>query len=184
LCRSSGWAASAACTTKPDYAAAFNNLGIAYGKKRALDDAIAAFKEAIHLKPDEAGYYSNLGNALRGKGALIEAIASYDLAIATLKNVLAREPRPVQSLNILRKAQWGRVEALIGLGRLNEVEPRYREVLELDPSNHWNWFFDAPLRLQRGDVEGYRRLPLRMGFMRRLLGVEGGRSDSRCSASR
>jgi predicted O-linked N-acetylglucosamine transferase (SPINDLY family) len=49
-----------------------------------LDEAIAAYRQAITLKPDFSIAHSNLGTVLMDKGSLDEAIASYRLAI-TLK---------------------------------------------------------------------------------------------------
>ena len=46
-----------------------------------LDEAIAAYREAIRLKPDYAEAHSNLGIALAGQGKLDEAIAEYREAI-------------------------------------------------------------------------------------------------------
>jgi tetratricopeptide (TPR) repeat protein len=39
-----------------------------------------------------------------------------------------------------------------------DLEQHYQKAIERDPSEHWNWFTEAPLRLQRGDFEGYCRV--------------------------
>jgi len=42
-----------------------------------LDEAIAAYKEAIRLKPDYAQAHCNLGAAREMKGAFAESLAAY-----------------------------------------------------------------------------------------------------------
>jgi eukaryotic-like serine/threonine-protein kinase len=65
----------------------------------------------------------------------------------------------------LISARGERAEALNRLGRLKEAEFAYleleqgsQEAIQRDPSDHWNWYIEAPLRLRRGDLEGYRRV--------------------------
>jgi tetratricopeptide (TPR) repeat protein len=106
-----------------------------------------------------------LGDVLAEKGALDEALVVYEKAIATMKKVLAREPSLARVRTHLPNAMAGRAEALIGLGRLKEAQQTYNELeqavqegVDLGPSDHWNWFVAAPLRLQRSDADDYRRV--------------------------
>jgi tetratricopeptide (TPR) repeat protein len=48
---------------------------------RRLDEAIAAYREAVRLQPDQAKYHYDLGVALHGKGRLEEAIGAFRKAI-------------------------------------------------------------------------------------------------------
>ncbi len=52
-------------------------LGYALSKKGQLDEAIAAYREAIKLEPDFADAHRDLGYALSKKGQLDDAIAAY-----------------------------------------------------------------------------------------------------------
>jgi tetratricopeptide (TPR) repeat protein len=61
-------------------------LGIALACKGQLDDAIAAFRQAIALNPNIAETHRNLGIALRDKGRFDEAIAAFRRAIALEPN--------------------------------------------------------------------------------------------------
>ena len=54
--------------SSPNYAEAHSNLGNALKDKGQLDEAIAAFRQAIALRPDYAEAHSNLGIALGDKG--------------------------------------------------------------------------------------------------------------------
>jgi predicted O-linked N-acetylglucosamine transferase (SPINDLY family) len=66
---------------KPDYAEAYNNLGIALKDTGDFNAAIDSYKRAIKIKPDYADAYYNMGNALKGKGEFNAAIDSYKQAI-------------------------------------------------------------------------------------------------------
>src|SRR5262249_20385785 len=57
------------------------NLGEALYAKGRLDEAIAAFRQAIRLKKDFPEAHANLGEALAAKGQLDEAIAACREAI-------------------------------------------------------------------------------------------------------
>ncbi len=45
---------------KPDYAEAYNNLGVARLAQGKLDEALACLRQALHLKPDYADAHNNL----------------------------------------------------------------------------------------------------------------------------
>ena len=63
---------------KPDYADAYNNMGVALRNKGELEAAIDSYKQALKIKPDYAEAYNNMGIALlRNKGDLEAAIDSY-----------------------------------------------------------------------------------------------------------
>jgi superkiller protein 3 len=68
-----------AVTLKPEWPAAQNNLGYAYGSLGKWKEAIAAHKEAIRLKPDYAGAYFNLGYAYLRSGNKNGAVDQYKL---------------------------------------------------------------------------------------------------------
>ena len=60
---------------------AYSNLGAALKEQGSLDEAVAAYRQAIHIKPDYAEAYSNLGVALTEQGSLDEAVAACRQAI-------------------------------------------------------------------------------------------------------
>ena len=43
------------------------------------------------------------------------------------------------------------------LGQFRDAAAAAAKTLELDPTDVWSWFHDAPLRLQLDDIDGYRR---------------------------
>ena len=58
------------------------NLGNELRDQGKLDEAIAAYRQAIGLKPELAEAHSNLGIALEDQGKLDEAVAAYRQAIS------------------------------------------------------------------------------------------------------
>jgi len=72
----------------PDYASAWNGLGVSLRQSGDIDGAIAAWTKAVELKPDFGFALYNLGLGFLGKGDKVEALRSLtryrDLAYATL----------------------------------------------------------------------------------------------------
>ena len=58
-----------------------NNLGNAHFDQGKLDEAIAAYKEAVDIKPDAAEAYNNLGAAYLKQGKLDKAIVAFKKAV-------------------------------------------------------------------------------------------------------
>ena len=71
---------------KPDYAEAYNNMGVALQDKGDLESAIGSYKQALKIKPSHAEAYNNIGNALKHKGDLEAAIDSYKQALKIKPN--------------------------------------------------------------------------------------------------
>jgi tetratricopeptide (TPR) repeat protein len=79
----------AALATKqafPEAYAAHFGLGRALEKKGRLDEAIAAYREAVRLKDSLTPAHYELGNALKQKGRLDESIAEYRKAIRLMED--------------------------------------------------------------------------------------------------
>jgi tetratricopeptide (TPR) repeat protein len=66
---------------KPDAPWLRNNLGLALQAKGQVEEAIAAFRQALALEPKDARVHYNLGNALAAKGQVDQAIAAFRQAI-------------------------------------------------------------------------------------------------------
>ena len=96
-----------------------HGLGNALIRKDKLDEASAAYREAIRLKPDDAEGHYGLGNALKGQGKLDEAIAEYREAIRL---------KPDHA-----EAHCNLGSALKGQGKLDEASAEYREAIRLNP---------------------------------------------------
>ena len=75
-------------------------------ERGAIDEAIAAYRQAVQRRPEFAEYHYNLGNALRAKLALDEAVAAYDRALMLRPDY--PEARMNQSLAFLLKGDFAR----------------------------------------------------------------------------
>ncbi|MGA2443273.1 MAG: tetratricopeptide repeat protein, partial [Tepidisphaeraceae bacterium] len=115
---------------KPDFAQAHGNLGIALVDAGQLDEALAAYRQAIRLNPDLAEVHSNLGNALQDNGQLDQAIACHRQAIRI-------NPDYAKAHNNLGNA-------LKDVGQLDQAIASYRQAMLLKPdypSAHSNLVF-------------------------------------------
>ena len=66
---------------KPDFAEAFNNLGMAYEAKGLLDEAISCYQKAININPAQADIYNNIGNTFKNRHKIQEAESFYRLSL-------------------------------------------------------------------------------------------------------
>jgi tetratricopeptide (TPR) repeat protein len=99
----------------PDYAEAYNNLGLlSLDHQRKYDDATAYFRQAILLKPDLANAHFNLGTALFEQNKLDEATVSFQRALSlnpdmpnayfNLHGIVLDSQNMVPSIQYMRKA--------------------------------------------------------------------------------
>jgi len=65
----------------PDAAAAYVDLGIAYGKTGELEKAVASLKRAVEINPRQLVAYNELGILYRRKGEFAAARESYERAL-------------------------------------------------------------------------------------------------------
>jgi len=76
----------------PDYAAAFNERGIAYSQLGQHQSAIEDFNEAIRLKPDNF-------NAFNNRGIAYSLLGQYPRAIENFNEAIRLKPDNVNSYN-------------------------------------------------------------------------------------
>ena len=95
------------------------HLGNALRDQGKLDEAVAAYRQAIRFKPDYAEAHSNLGNALKDQGKLDEAVAAYRQAIA----IKPDQAEAHSNLGIALKDQ----------GKLDEAVAAYRQAISIKP---------------------------------------------------
>jgi tetratricopeptide (TPR) repeat protein len=63
-------------------ASCHSNLGLTYEALGLLEEAVASYRQALHLRPEFAVAHNNLANARRKQGNLDEAIHHYQQALA------------------------------------------------------------------------------------------------------
>ncbi len=139
---------------RPDYAEAYNNMGLVYLQTGEDEPAIAAFRKAVELRPDYADAHQNLGAILTSSDAA-EAVreletavslqprllkAQYNLALAyeassahgavraseQLRKLLAMEPR-------FPRAEFALGRSLLRQGKVSDAIEHLRLAVEQDP---------------------------------------------------
>jgi len=93
----------------PNFALAYNNLGLVFWSQGKLGEAISQYRRALQLDPNYAKAHNNLANALFVQGKSDEAISHYQQA-------LKLEPN------------FG--EVYYNLGRMLAMKDRYNEAIE------------------------------------------------------
>jgi predicted O-linked N-acetylglucosamine transferase (SPINDLY family) len=129
------------------------NLGSALNEQSRLDDAVAAYREAIRLKPDFAEAHCNLGVSLRNQGKLTQAVAAYRRAIhlkpdlveahVSLGNALREDGKldnAVAACRMALRIKGDLAAAHLALGstldeqgKLDEAVAAYREAIRIKP---------------------------------------------------
>jgi len=142
-----------ALSFKPDFAAAWNNRGIALHELERYREALASYDRALSLKPDFALAWNNRGNTLLD-------LKDYDTALLSQARALQLDPNLVEALNnrgnLLRhfnrhvealacydravalqpgfaQAQLNRGHALRELNRIEAARQAYQTVIALAP---------------------------------------------------
>jgi tetratricopeptide (TPR) repeat protein len=138
---------------KPDFADAYNNLGILLKGLNRLQEAEAMFRSALAISPDQAQAYNNLGAVLYSLKRLHDAEAAYRQAIAVRSDyaeahynlgiVLYDDRRLKEAEGAYRQSLAVRPDCaeahnnlgnvLREFGRLPEAEQAYRQALTVHP---------------------------------------------------
>ena len=167
-------AAKRAIELKPDFAEAYNNLGILYADQDKIAEAIQCFEQAIKQRPGYARAYNNLGNSLRTAGRLVDAAAALAQAVAlqpdydyayhnygiVLKD-LGLYQEAEQNLRRALRLQPRRRESYLALGgilrqqvRLDEAIQIYQQAIRLEPANNTAEYTAlGHVLAERGDTE-------------------------------
>ena len=115
---------------KPDFAAAYNNRGVAKYELEQYKEAIKDYDQAIKLKPDFAEAYNNRGNAKVRLGQLEEAIkdrlGQYEAAIKDYNQAIKLNPDFAEAYN-------NRGLAKARLEQYNEAITDYDQAITLKP---------------------------------------------------
>ena len=166
----------------PNFAEAYNNLGIIFGEFKEFEKAEVSYKKAIEIKPNYAKAYSNLGIILNRLGRIDEAEKNCKKAIElgpelaeahnNLANVLKKSRRFEEAEFSYRKAielKPHYTEAFNNLGavlfeleKFNEAEVNYRKALKLKP-DFSNTYYNLGILLTKFGrleeaVETYRKM--------------------------
>ncbi|MEG4013533.1 MULTISPECIES: FkbM family methyltransferase [unclassified Microcoleus] len=172
-----------------------------------LEEAIAAYRNAIELNPDLSWSYHNLGEALAKLGQLDEAITAFRRSIELnpdfswsyhhLGDALDRQEQWEEAVVAFRRAielnaehfgtYYGLGHSLEKLGQLDEAIAAYRRASELEPETDWIQYKLGELLQQRtqldleGAITSYRRAielnPDDVQAYRKLLEIQPDHSE-------
>jgi tetratricopeptide (TPR) repeat protein len=115
----------AAIRLKPDYAAAYTNLGFSLSRLERWQEACSAYENAIRLTPDDVDAHYNLGVALLVLGRPAAALREFRATVELT-------PRDAD-------AHYNMGLALNSLGRHAEAVQAYREAVRVRPDYADAW---------------------------------------------
>ena len=141
----------------PNY---YNSLGVLYKEQGRLDDAIAAYQQALERAPGYAAAHYNLGYAYREKGETGVAAECFRRAVdndpehagalAALGQVLKKSGQTDDAVSFLKRAivlmpddaelHCDLGDALQTLGQLPDASAAYQRSLQLDPKQSRAWY--------------------------------------------
>lgn len=154
--------------TPAERAVAALNRGIGHDNKGELDEAKAAYDEAVRLDPDQFRAYYYRGQIAQRRGDLDAAIADYGEAIRAQPRLKRPDvyARLIDDLE-LPKIHMRRVDLLVAKGDVAAAIAELDEADRLDPKAVDMILRRGSLRLAQGDVpaamadfdESIRRIP-------------------------
>ncbi len=106
----------------PEFALAFNDLGVLYYNAGDREKALKFYEEAVQLDPGNINFQKNLADFLFVESGKIEE------ALQIYVNILAVNPHDVETLLIT-----GHI--CVALKKLDDARDFYHRVLELEPGN-------------------------------------------------
>jgi serine/threonine protein kinase/tetratricopeptide (TPR) repeat protein len=130
-----------ATKAKPGDPQVWRWCGAIQAEGKRFVQAAACFNKALELAPRNARAWWG------DRGSIDDTICQWDEVFTRVAKL-----RPLDANLWIACARW-----FAHRGRWKEAADASVEVLQRDPDDVENWFMDAPLRLQIGDVNGYRR---------------------------
>lgn len=144
-----------AIALQPDYAPAYNNLGVMQRASGRVDEAIATYQLALQQKGDYPDAHYNLANALLEKGRPQEAAEHFRIALQSIPDsagaannlgiALAAQNRPTDAVSAFRAAvaadpnsavaHRNLADALAAAGQIEEAITEYQRASTLDPAD-------------------------------------------------
>jgi protein O-GlcNAc transferase len=141
-------------TLKPNFAEAYNILGVELKAVGQLNEAVKSYKKAIEINQNYAEAYNNLGNVLMDLDLLNDAVQAYKSAlainpdIADFHNNLGNTFRKLKQLDeaakcyqnalsinpLFTEAYNNRGISYYELGKLDDALISYKKAIEIDPS--------------------------------------------------
>src|SRR5262249_39695608 len=152
------------------------NRGRFHARSQHWEKAIADYTAMLQTRADDADLWVERGRCYAEAGQPDKAAADFVKAL----EILPESPAPwtadrggIDDELVLRPDLFDRVAKLrpkdkqlriakvrrhAERGQWREAAAAMAKVIELDPADHWSWYCQAPLLLEIGDMDGYRRV--------------------------
>ncbi len=144
-----------AIALQPDYAPAYNNLGVLQRASGRVDEAIATYQLALQQKGDYPDAHYNLANALLERGRPQEAAEHFRVALQSIPDsagaannlgiALAAQNRPADAVAAFRAAvaadpnsavaHRNLADALAAAGQVDAAVAEFQRAATLDPND-------------------------------------------------
>ncbi len=144
-----------AIALQPDYAPAYNNLGVLQRASGRVDEAIATYQLALQQKGDYPDAHYNLANALLARGRPQEAAEHFRIALQSIPDsagaannlgiALAAQNRPADAVAAFRVAvsadpnaavaHRNLADALAAAGQIDDAVAEFQRAATLDPND-------------------------------------------------
>jgi Flp pilus assembly protein TadD len=112
--------------SEPEYAEAWDNLGLTYGYLKRFNDSIDAFRQALRINPELISAWKHLGLTYSILNRHNDAIESY-------RQALRINPKDADA--------WGNLGNAYGeLNRHNDEIDAYRQALRINPKDASVWY--------------------------------------------
>jgi serine/threonine protein kinase/tetratricopeptide (TPR) repeat protein len=147
-----------ATKAKPGDPQVWRWCGAIQAEGKRFVQAAACFNKALELASRNARAWWG------DRGSIDDTICQWEEVFTRVAKL-----RPIDANLWIARARW-----FAHRGKWKEAADASVEVLQRDPDDVENWFMDAPLRLQIGDVNGYRHDCREM--LTRFGGIENGRT--------
>ena len=108
-----------AISLKPNFAEAFNNMGVSLQNLAKFTEAIEAFKKALSIKFDYAEAFNNMGVSFQNLDKFTEAIEAYQKAISLRPN--------------FAEAYYNMGVAFQNLDKLEKAQDAFNKVISIKP---------------------------------------------------
>jgi tetratricopeptide (TPR) repeat protein len=159
---------------QPEYAPAYNNLGVMQRATGNLDAAIATYRQALALNGDYPDAHYNLANALLERNRPKEAAEHFSIALRSIPDsagvsnnlgiALAAQNRPQDAVSAFRAAvaadpgsavaRRNLADGLTSAGDLAEGIAEYKRAIAADPKDSATHYNLGLVLLQSGDLPG------------------------------
>lgn len=163
-----------AIALQPDYAPAYNNLGVLQRASGHVDDAIATYERALQQKGDYPDAHYNLANALLERGRPQEAAEHFRIALQSIPDsagaannlgiALSAQNRPSDAVAAFQAAVTAEpnsavahrnlADALAAAGRVDEAVVEFQRAATLDPNDPAVPYNLGVVLLEAGRVAG------------------------------